>query len=944
MNMTKSSKRTIPHGPNRRLTIGLLADRLDERYQSSVLDGVMEAAEERDVNLLCISGRELRSPITFVAQNNILYDLVSAENVDGLMVMGSLLFHFTGPEEIHHLYHERYRPLPVVSIALEVESIPSILVDNRSGIHDAVSHLIEAHGYRRIAFIRGPEGSSEAELRYKAYCDALAEHGLPLNPDLVAPGDFNVPSGREAVALLLDQRKVALEAIVAANDNMALGALEALEARGIDVPGTVALTGFDDVEAAFAATPPLTTVQQPLHTLGRRAVELLLARLAGEEVDEKIVLPTNLMVRQSCGCISQTLIEAGLTKTTRVKQPFAVAFSARRQQILSTMVQAVKPLPGSDIPGWMGQLLDSFVATLTAGKAEGFLSTLDGVLRQVVTAGGNVAEWHGVLSAIHREVLPLLSDKTRLQAESLCQQARTLLGETAQRVQINRRLEAEQRVLRLSEINQTLTTSANLEELVSVVAQQLPRLGIRSCYISLYDGAGTPPEWSKLILAYDERGKLETGGRRFPSRQLVPPDLLPQGRRYSLVVEALHFREHQLGIALFELGPRDRTIYEALRVQISSGLQGMLIQEERRRAQIALERRAVQLQAAAEVSRAASSILDPDELMQQAVNLIRDRFGLYYVGLFLLDQEKRNAVLRAGTGEAGQKMLAAGHKLAVGGTSMVSWCITNRQARIALDVGEEAVRFENPLLPNTRSELALPLISRGQVIGALTVQSNQPAAFSQEDVSVLQTMADQLAGAIENARLFEQTRLALEEVEATHRRYLSQQWQTYLAGAGKHLAGYLVGPEGLVEAERVWTVEMEQALSLGKPVVVRGAAEEEGVPRRSALAVPIRLYGQPVGVLDFYDENEERVWSEDERALVEALADQIALALENARLFEQTQRRAQREQLISQVTTRMRTAPDLESILQTSVREIRRALGASHGVIRLSMKEEPVRS
>ena len=194
---------------------------------------------------------------------------------------------------------------------------------------------------------------------------------------------------------------------------------------------------------------------------------------------------------------------------------------------------------------------------------------------------------------------------------------------------------------------------------------------------------------------------------------------------------------------------------------------------ERRQVEIELERRSAQLETAAEVSHAASSILDPDELIQQVGNLVQQRFDLYYAGLFLVDrtgewtgEPGRWAVLRAGTGEAGRKMLEAGHKLEVGSESMIGWCIANAQARIALDVGEEAVRFVNPWLPETRSEMALPLISRGQVIGAVTIQSTQAAAFSQEDIAVLQAMANQLANSIENARLYTETKQRTQEISA----------------------------------------------------------------------------------------------------------------------------------------------------------------------------------
>jgi PAS domain S-box-containing protein len=185
---------------------------------------------------------------------------------------------------------------------------------------------------------------------------------------------------------------------------------------------------------------------------------------------------------------------------------------------------------------------------------------------------------------------------------------------------------------------------------------------------------------------------------------------------------------------------------------------------ERERLLADLVQRSNQLQTAAEVSHAATGILDTEELTQQVVDLVQARFGLYYVGLFLVDRAGEWtdepgtwAVLRAGSGVAGQQMLSVGHRLEIGGESMIGWCVANQQARIALDVGEEAVRFDNPYLPETRSEMALPLIARGQAVGAMTVQSEEQAAFSDEDIAVLQTMADQVANAIENARLLEET-------------------------------------------------------------------------------------------------------------------------------------------------------------------------------------------
>jgi len=216
---------------------------------------------------------------------------------------------------------------------------------------------------------------------------------------------------------------------------------------------------------------------------------------------------------------------------------------------------------------------------------------------------------------------------------------------------------------------------------------------------------------------------------------------------------------------------------ESERAVLGSGIaEETLVQQLLHQANLKLDRRALQLQAAAEVSRATGSILDPDELIHQVVELTRERFGLYYVGLYLVgrtDETRKWGYLRAGTGEAGRQMVAQGRKIEVGGDSMVGWCIANGRYRLMEDFSAEAALQKNPLLPATRSKLALPLISRGQAIGAMTFQSAQPAAFAEEDITTLQTMADQLANAIENARLFAEHR-QVEQVLAEHARQLEE--------------------------------------------------------------------------------------------------------------------------------------------------------------------------
>jgi signal transduction histidine kinase/DNA-binding LacI/PurR family transcriptional regulator len=813
---TDKARHTVPQ--NARPTIGFLTGNIWARvtsYPTVIWAGVADAARERDANLLCFAAWSLGaiSLDEFGTQRNVLFDLVTSDSVDGLVISSGMLGMFVSAEELQD-FCDRYRPLPMVSIALALEGIPSVLVDNTTGLRDAVSHLTEVHGYRRIAFIRGPEGHEEADVRYRAYAEALAEHGCAFNPDLVVSGDFLFPSGAAAMRLLLDERKlrpgVDFEAVMAANDGMALGALEVLQARGTQVPYDVAMVGFDDVAEARVSTPSLTTVRQPIHEQGKRAVEMLLALLTGEDAPEQVILPTEMVVRRSCGCHSQTVLQAVAEPVVRTKasrgrsagKTLEKALATRRDEIVGAMAQAVAGHAGEAAPAttaeWAGQVLDGFEAAMGDDSPKGFLSTLDQVLRQVATASGDptdsaqsVSAWQGALSALRSLALPWLADDKALsRAENMWQQARLFIAEAAQQVQRYQELQAEQQTGLLQEIGQVMIMTLDVEVLMDMLARELPRLGIPSAYLSLYEhrpelaegGQGMPPQECRLILAYDEadgtypggRVELAAGGQRFASCQLVPEGLLPQDRCYQLIVEPLYFRERQIGFVLFEFegGPQQAgLVSEALRGQLSSALQAALLTQQ-------AKHRALQLQTAAEVSAAAGGVLDPNQLIQRVVDLARERFDLYYAGLFLVDADspdgepagepagsprQRWAVLRAGTGEAGRQMMEQGHKLEVGGSSMVGQSIATGEALVALDVGAEAVRFNNPLLPEMRSELALPLISRGQVIGALTIQSTQETAFGDDDVAVLQTMAGQLANAIANARLYDQAQREIAE-------------------------------------------------------------------------------------------------------------------------------------------------------------------------------------
>jgi GAF domain-containing protein/HAMP domain-containing protein len=350
---------------------------------------------------------------------------------------------------------------------------------------------------------------------------------------------------------------------------------------------------------------------------------------------------------------------------------------------------------------------------------------------------------------------------------------------------------------------------------------------------------------------------------------------------------------------------------------------------------LALEHQSIYLQASAEVGRAAASILEADRLIAQVVELIRERFDLYYVGLFLLDEAGEWAVLRAGTGEAGRAMLNRGHRLQTGGGSMIGWSVANAQARVALEAGADAVRLATAELPDTRSEAALPLRSRGRVLGALTVQSTQPGAFDQDAVAALQLMADQVAVALDNARLFAQSQAALEAVNRASAQLSREAWANLLKTRGD--TGYRSTKYGVTDAGDIWRPEMEQAVKETRTVQANGSAGGPILP----LAVPIKVRGQTIGVVDTHKSSEAGDWTPEEVALLESLAEQLGVALEGARLYQDTQQRATRERMIGEIASRMRESLDMETVLRTTADEIYQALRLEEVTIRLVSDDNP---
>jgi GAF domain-containing protein len=354
-------------------------------------------------------------------------------------------------------------------------------------------------------------------------------------------------------------------------------------------------------------------------------------------------------------------------------------------------------------------------------------------------------------------------------------------------------------------------------------------------------------------------------------------------------------------------------------ITLSGDIQAMVAELEQRVIDRTreLEYRAVQLQATADVGKAITSVRNLSELLQQTTILIHERFGYYHVGIFLLDARKEYAILSAANSEGGRRMLENKHQLKVGETGIVGYVTENAKARIALDVGQDAVFFDNPDLPATRSEMALPLVASGQILGALDVQSMEAQAFTDEDIVTLQTLADQIAVAIQNVNLYNETEKALEAARQVYGEVSRDAWRKVMRYQPR--IGFLATVPGAVQIHSE-TMEPSMATAFETGDVVFGNDD-------LTMSIPIKVRGETIGSIRLKKSEISEAWTQDETNLAVALSDQLSGALESARLYRESQQRAARESLVSDISARISSSSRVESIVRETVQELGQAIG-----------------
>jgi len=539
-------------------------------YQDEVLVGAHQECSAYGVNLTCLSGGN----VTLPDPRNFVYELPDPGALDAAVFVRDTMGASDGDRAVRAML-ERLGPLPVCTIGSREPGVPCVAINNSSGVRALTRHLLEKHECKRIAFVTGH--GREAEQRLAGYRAGHRDLGVSPAEELLVRGDFRFNAGRDAVAKLFGSGGVC-DAIVAANDWMALGAVEALRARGLRVPEDVAVVGFDDLDDAKFATPPLTTVGQAPRQLGIDAVRLVLARLRGETRGD-VVLETLPQIRQSCGCLRGTRrgdpeppAPSGQTSRTPNYAVWAGATAARG------------PAPGPSLPrDWAERMVAAIRRDLERGRSGSFLATVDEIVGGAAEVG-NVSAWHQPIAALRREVIRDLAAATAefALAESIFESAHILIGDHAERAQGRRRLATEAAVRALEDLGSDVRSSVDRPSIGRALAAHLPGLRVKSCAIVIAQAQRVPTgdDQARLIVAWDhERGLAKTGaGVAFRAGALLPEAFKPP-HRHTLMVQPLFFQSEAFGWCVLEMDPPRAAVGEAIPAQISAALMVTALQE-----------------------------------------------------------------------------------------------------------------------------------------------------------------------------------------------------------------------------------------------------------------------------------------------------------------------------------------------------------------------------
>lgn len=551
-------------------------DAIEDDYQAGIVRGAASAAQHADVELVCLAGGILgdaeQDPRPL---RNFLFDLLEPRDFDGILVLGGSLGNQVGLDALSE-WMRRFGDLPKVSLGVELPTCHSVVVDGAPGMHETLQHLIEVHNHRRIAFIRGPVTSFEAEERYRAYRDVLAHYEIAEDPRLVLQGNWLRESGAAAVSELFDVRGMAVDAVRAiagANDYMALGAMEALRERGVSVPGDVAVTGFDDVDMGRCAVPPLTTVAQPTDGMGREGIQRLMSLMSGKSEPRLTRLPTTIVGRRSCGCAKTRVLMPRRTPTNPGRS-LEVTVLERRALIFAELSRSARGALVGAGPRWEERLLSALLAELQGSADGAFLSAVDQLMAGLHRAGADLTQAQPVLGTLRRALQDCASSDLDAvsRIDDVLDSARELVGDWLVRGETLRRTQVVDFLRGIVQVSGMLLAKQRGPAQRQAFEAALRRLGIPALSLGIFSQPGEVSAECSCLAGYEPSGRARAE-TRFRSADFRAAGVF-ESERGALLVQPLLFEREPLGILTVALAEHHGSIYEQMREVFAIALRG----------------------------------------------------------------------------------------------------------------------------------------------------------------------------------------------------------------------------------------------------------------------------------------------------------------------------------------------------------------------------------
>ena len=556
----------------KRLTIAVLIDNanfFEGCYEASLREALDAKCRQDGHNLLLLYGGPLDAPGPMGAADNALFRVLSPDSVDGIIVVSSMLAAFSGPEPVARLL-ESYRPASLCSIGLALPGVPSLVLDNRGGMEIAVEHLVREHGVRRPVFLAGTPNNPEAQVRFDAYKAVLARHAIPFDPALVACGYFMPNQGRDAMDELL-AKGVAFDGVVAANDNMAIGAIEALRKWGRRVPRDIPVTGFDDLPLAGLGSPSLTTVAQPFDRMADLAIETVVAQLAGQQVQDCVVLSSRFVCRRSCGCEFEQHPRTNPTATQTGEPSLHQDRQDRIAALEPNLSRALRAHPEE-----AALVSHRLIESLRIGKG-GQYQAFPKAVGDLIEDLGEDSEHHQLLQDAIGWLRNEVGDCSDIEMERAFYEGMNLVATSSTTAQARERLNLEDGYSRLLTVSEQASVAFDLSSLEEALIKGLPAAGVRTAFLSCALDANAT-DLTPVVCLVD--GQAVTMPRpNFPASRLLPSGALDFERRLTLLVFPMAFEFQLLGVAAFDYADEIRN-YAFFRNEITAVLKNIRLHQE----------------------------------------------------------------------------------------------------------------------------------------------------------------------------------------------------------------------------------------------------------------------------------------------------------------------------------------------------------------------------